>query len=130
MGLNYDLEMTVKQKIQYTLLDFVEKRGYRCARISFEAQFTTDGARYTPSHGSYLKGNGESSGELCFAPKEGILVSASMTHNASERKSQDGLIRTFITPREMIWLEADDQTTVPLPWRSERIVSLELAKAQ
>ncbi len=130
MGLNYDLEMTVKQKIQYTLLDFVEKKGYRCAHIRFEAQFTTDGARYTPTHGSYLEGNGKSSGQLYFAPKEGILVSASMTHNASERKSEDGLIRTFITPREMIFLEVDDQTTAPITWRSERIVSLELAEAQ
>ncbi len=130
MELNYDLEMTVKQKIRYTLLDFVEKKGYRCARIRFEAQFTTEGARYTPSHGSYLEGSGESSGELCFAPKEGILVSASMTHNVSEKRSEDGLIRHFITPREMIWLEVDDQTTVPISWRSERIVSLELAEAQ
>ncbi len=130
MELDYELEMTVHQKIQYTLLDFVEKKGYRCAHIRFEAQFTTSGGRYTPSHGSYLEGNGESSGELCFAPKEGILVSASMTHNASEKKSEDGLIRRFITPREMVWLEAFDQTTVPLPWRSERIVSLELVENQ
>ncbi len=130
MVLNYDLEMTVKQKIHYTLLDFVEKSGYRCAHIRFEAQFTTDGASYTPSHGSYLEGNGKSSGELCFAPKEGILVSASMTHNASEKRSEDGLIRTFITPREMIFLEVDDRTTVPITWRSERIVSLELAEGQ
>ena len=130
MELNYDLEMTVKQKIKYTLLDFVEKKGYRCVRISFEAQFTTDGVLYTSGRGSYLEGNGESSGELCFAPKEGILVSASMTHNASEKRSEDGLIRFFITPKEMIFMEVDDQTTVPLPWRSERIVSLELAEGR
>jgi len=130
MGLNYDLEMTVHQKIQYTLLDFVEKKGYRCAHIRFEAQFTTDGMSYNGQSGSYLNGNGKSSGELYFAPQEGILVSASMTHNASERKSEDGLIRTFITPREMIFLEVDDQTTAPITWRSERIVSLELAEGQ
>jgi hypothetical protein len=130
MELNYDLEMTVKQKIQYTLLDFVEKKGYRCARIRFEAQFTTDGVIYNAARGSYLEGNGKSSGELCFAQREGILVSASMTHNASEKRSEGGLLRRFITPREMIFLEADDQTTVPIPWRSERVVSLELAEAQ
>ncbi len=130
MELNYDLEMTVKQKISYTLLDFVEKNGYRCALIRFEAQFMTDGVIYNSARGNYLEGNGKSSGELCFAPKEGILVSASMTHNASEKRAQDGLIRTFITPGEMIFLEVDDRTTVPIPWRSERIVSLELAEAQ
>ena len=85
---------------------------------------------YQSSRGIYLEGHGESSGELCFAPKEGILVSASMTHNASEKRAQDGLIRTFITPGEMIFLEVDDRTTVPIPWRSERIVSLELAESQ
>jgi hypothetical protein len=130
MELNYDLEMAVKQKIHYTLLDFVEKNGYRCARIRFEAQFMTDGVIYNSARGHYLEGNGKSSGELCFAPKEGLLVSASMTHHASEKRSQDGLIRYFVTPREMIFLDADDQTTVPIPWRSERIVSLELAEAQ
>jgi hypothetical protein len=130
MELIYELEMTVKQKIHYTLLDFVEKNGYRCARIRFEAQFMTDGVIYNSARGNYLEGNGKSSGELCFAPKEGILVSASMTHHASEKRSQDGLIRYFVTPREMIFLEADDRTTIPIPWRSERIVSLELAEAQ
>ncbi len=127
--LNYGLEMTVNQKIQYTFLDFVEKKGYRCAHIRFEAQFTTDGVLYG-ARGNYLEGKGESSGELCFAPKEGILVSAFMTHNASEKRSQDGLVVTFITPRESIFLDVEDRTTVPIPWRSERIVSLELADVQ
>lgn len=130
MELNYQLEMVVKQKVRYTLLDFVEKKGYRCARIRFEAEFTTDGAIYNSARGSHLEGSGKSSGEIYFAPQEGILVSASMTHNASEKRSQDGLIRYFVTPREMIFLEADDRTTVPIPWRSERIVSFELAEAQ
>ncbi len=130
MELIYELEMTVKQKIHYTLLDFVEKNGYRCARIRFEAQFMTDGVIYNSARGHFLEGNGKSTGELCFAPKEGLLVSASMTHNASEKRSQDGLIRYFVTPKEMIFLEADDRTTIPIPWRSERIVSLELAESQ
>ncbi len=130
MELRYELEMTVQQKIRYTLLDFVEKRGYRCARISFEAEFTTDGVMFSSGNGRYVEGIGESSGELCFAPQEGILVSVSMTHNASEKLSMDGQIRTNLTPREVIVLYAYDQTTVPLPWRSERIVSLELTEGQ
>ena len=85
---------------------------------------------YNAQSGNYVEGNGESSGELYFAPKEGILVSAFMTHNASEKRSVDGLIRTFLTPRETFFLLSDDQRTVPLPWRSERIVSLELVEAQ
>ncbi len=131
MVIRYELEMTVQQKINYTLLDFVEKKGYRCARISFEAEFKTDGVIYGGSgNGRYVDGLGKSSGELCFAPREGILVSVSMTHHASEKLSRDGQIRTNLTPREVIVLYAYDQTTVPLPWRSERTVSLELAEGQ
>ncbi len=129
MVIRYELEMTVQQKIKYTLLDFVEKKGYRCARISFEAEFKTDGVMYSSGNGRYVVGIGESSGEFCFAPQEGILVSASMTHNTNEKISRDGQIRTSLTPREVIVLYAYDQTTVPLPWRSERIVSLELVEA-
>ena len=124
-----ELEMTVKQEITYTLLDFIEKKGYRCARISFEAKFTTDGAVFTSANGRYVEGIGESFGELCFALKEGILVSASMTHNTFEKISEDGQIRRNLTPREVVVLYAYDQTTVPLPWRTERTVSLELAEA-
>ena len=130
MTLRTELEMTVKQKIEYTLLDFIEKKGYLCARISLEAEFTTDGAVFTSGNGRYVEGIGESSGELCFALEEGILVSASMTHNTVEKISQDGQIRRSLTPRETIVLYAYDQKTVPLPWRSERIVSLELAEGQ
>ena len=130
MELRYELEMTVQQKIHYTLLDFVEKKGYRCARISFEAEFKTDGVMYSSGNGYYLEGNGESSGELYFAPQEGILVSATMTHNVFEKRSRDGQIRTNLTPREVIVLYAYDQTTVPVPWRSERTVSLELTEDQ
>jgi hypothetical protein len=131
MVIRYELEMTVQQKIKYTLLDFVEKKGYRCARISFEAEFKTDGVIYGGSgNGRYVDGLGNSSGEFCFAPQEGILVSASMTHTAFEKLSMDGQIRTNLTPREVIVLYAYDQTTVPLPWHSERTVSLELTEAR
>ena len=130
MELRYELEMTVQQKIKYTLLDFVEKKGYRCARISFEAEFKTDGVMYSSGNGRYVDGLGESSGEFYFAPREGILVSASMTHNVAEKLSRDGQIRTNLTPREVIVLYAYDQTTIPLPWRSERTVSLELTESQ
>ncbi len=130
MEIRYELEMTVQQKIKYSLLDFVEKKGYRCARISFEAEFKTEGVVYSSGNGRYVEGLGESSGEFCFAPQEGILVSASMTYNVSEKLSRDGQIRTNLSPREVIVLYAYDQTTIPLPWRSERTVSLELTEGR
>jgi len=130
MELHYELEMTVRQKVKYTLLDFVEKKGYRCARIGFEAEFRTDGVLYDAHTGSYVEGNGESSGEHYFAPKEGILVAASMKHNAIERRSVDGQVHVRLTPEEGVALYSYDRTTIPIPWRSERIVSLELAEVQ
>ena len=130
MQLHYELEMTVKQKIKYTLLDFVDKKGYRCARVGFEAEFRTDGVLYDAHSGSYMLGNGESSGELYFAPKEGILVSASMKHNSFERRSVDGQIPFFITPEEEIRLYSYDQPTIPVPWRNERLVTFELVEGE
>jgi len=130
MQLHYELEMTVEQKIKYTLLDFVQKKGCRCARVGFKAEFTTDGVLYDAHTGSYMQGNGESSGELYFAPKEGILVSASMKHNSIERRSVDGQVAFFLTPEEMIRLYSYDQTTIPVPWRNERLVTFELVEGE
>jgi hypothetical protein len=126
MQIHYELEMTVEQNIKYTLLDFVDKKGYRCARIGFEAEFRTDGVLYDAHTGSYVQGHGKSSGQLYFAPKEGILVSASMKHDSIERRSVDGQVTFYLTPEELIRLYSYDHTTIPIPWRNERLVTFEL----
>lgn len=130
MELHYELELTVRQKIQYTLLDWVEKKGYRCIRIGFEAKFRTDGVLYDAHTGTYVAGTGESSGEYYFAPAEGLLVSASITHKANEKRSIDGSIKTFLTRDEPMFLYSYDRPSIPIPWRSERTVSLELVEPQ
>ncbi len=124
----YELDMTVKQKIKYTLIGFENKKGYRCARIGVEVEFRTVGVMGDVHTGSYVAGNGKSSGELFFAPKEGVLVGASLKHHAIERLAKDGQILHFLSPKEMIFLYSDDHKSVPLPWRADRTVTLELVK--
>jgi len=119
-ALLYEIEMTVKQKIKYTLIGFENKKGYRCARIGVEV-----GDAHT---GSYVEGNCKSSGELFFAPKEGVLVGASLKHHAIEKLAKDGQILHFLSPEEMTFLYSDDHKSVPLPWRADRTVTLELVK--
>jgi hypothetical protein len=128
VALNYDLEMTVKQKIKYTLIGFENKKGYRCARIGVEVQFRTDGVMRDEHTGHYVEGNGTSSGEIFFAPKEGILVSASLNHRVIERLSKDGQILIWLSPKEKIFLYSPDQPSIPIPWRTDRTVTIELIK--
>lgn len=122
----YELEMTVKQKTRYTLLDFENYKGYRCARIGFEADFWTDGVMRDVYTGSYVEGNGRSTGEILFAPKKGLLVSVFLRHQVKERLSKDGQIVRFLNPEEMVFLYSDDRTSIPIPWSIVRTVTLEL----
>jgi hypothetical protein len=126
--LHYEIKMTVRQKTKYTLLGYKRQKGYRCARIGFEAESTTDGVLRDAYTGNYVEGSGKSTGEFFFAPKEGLLVKASMTHRVNERLSKDGQIIRFLNPEEMVFLDSDDHKSIPLPWRAERSVMLELAK--
>jgi hypothetical protein len=128
MALVYDLEMTVQQKIKYTLLGFENKKGYRCARIGVEVEFRTDGVMRDAHTGSYTEGNGNSSGEIFFAPKEGVLVGASLKHHAIERLSKDGQVMHFLNPKERIFLYSYDHKSIPLPWRADRVITLDLIK--
>lgn len=124
--LHYELKMTVHQKTKYTLLGYKRRKGYRCARIGFDAEFMTDGVLRDAHTGSYVEGTGKSTGEIFFAPKEGLLVSAAMTHHAKENLSKDGQIIRFLNPEEMVFLNSEEQKSIPLPWRADRIVTLEL----
>jgi hypothetical protein len=128
--IHYELKMTVRQKTKYTLLGYEKQNGYRCARIGFEAEFRTDGVLRDAHTGSYVEGIGKSAGEFFFAPKEGLLVSVSMTHHAKEKLSNDGQIIRFLNPEEMVFLYSDDHKSIPLPWRVDRTVTLELLEGK
>jgi hypothetical protein len=128
LALTYDLEMTVKQKIKYNLIGFEKKKGFGCARIGVEVEFRTDGVMRDAHTGSYVVGNGKSSGEVFFAPKEGVLVEASLKHHVIERLSKHEQIADRLSPEEPIPPNPHDQESTPIPWRTDRTVTLELIK--
>jgi hypothetical protein len=127
-SLLFELDMTVKQTIKYTLIGFENKKGYRCARIGVGVEFRTHGVIRDAHSGRYVEGSGKSSGELFFAPKRGVLVGASLKHRANEKMLKDGQILNFLSPEEMIFLYSDDHEPVPLPWRADSTITLELVK--
>ena len=53
-----------------------------------------------------------------------------MKHNSVERRSVDGQVAFFLTPEEMIRLYSYDRTTIPVPWRNERLVTFELVEGE
>ena len=128
--LHYELKMTVRQMTKYTLLGYEKQKGYRCVRIGFDAEFRTDGVMRDAHTGSYVEGVGKSTGEFFFAPKEGFLVSVSMTHHVKEKLSEDGQILRFLNPEEIVFLYSDDHKSIPLPWRAERTVTFELVEGK
>ncbi|MDB4444164.1 hypothetical protein N9174_02365 [bacterium] len=128
-ALAYDLEHKTKRRIKYTLVGFEERKGYRTAHIAFEAKYGFEASCITTYRGIYSEGSGEDKGEFYFAPKEGIVVEATIKSRAVENKSSDGQTTTmWLDPKTMIFLDlVDGQRTVPLKWRSEKTISLELA---
>ncbi|MDA2934731.1 hypothetical protein MYX82_10370 [Acidobacteria bacterium AH-259-D05] len=130
MPIRYDLEMVVKRTIKYTLVDYLQKMGYRTARIGFEAIFRTDGEVHGAEEGDYTEGNGKSSGEFYFAPEEGILVEATFKESVVERRARDGHFRYWISRDQSVFAEAYDQTSIPLIWRTDKTVRFALVKQE
>ncbi len=128
MSVRHDFEMVVKRKIKYTLLDYVQKAGYRTAHIGFEATVRTDGEVHGSEEGDYTEGNGNSSGEFYFAPEEGILVGATFNEHIIERKAKDGHFRYYLSADKSLHAEAYDQTSIPFIWRSDKTVEFTLVK--
>lgn len=128
MPIRHDFEMVVKRKIKFTLIDYVQKAGYRTARIGFEAAVRTDGEVHGAQEGNYTDGNGTSSGEFYFAAEEGILVEATFNEHIIERKAKDGHFIYYLSPDKRFHAEAYDQTSVPFIWRTDKTVEFVLAK--
>lgn len=128
LPVRHDFEMVVKRKIKYTLIDYVDKAGYRTARIGFEATIRTDGEVHGAEEGDYTEGNGKSSGEFFFAPAEGILVGATIKEHIVERKARDGHFPYYLSSDKMLFAEAYDQTSIPFVWRTDKTISFELAE--
>ena len=123
-----DFEMRVRREIKYTLIDYVEKAGYRTAHISFEATIRTDGEVHGTEEGDYTEGHGESSGEFYFAPEEGILVGTTFSEHIIERKARDGHFAYFLRPDKRLHAEAYDQTSIPFIWRTDKTVEFGLVE--
>jgi hypothetical protein len=72
--LKYELEMTVKINIKYSLIEYLERKGHRAARVGFDATFSTEGAITTEAVEHYTEGDGTCSGDLYFSLDHGILL--------------------------------------------------------
>ncbi len=128
--LQVSLQIVVERTITYTLAGFVERKGYRTAHITFEAEYEFEASSFAASEEFFSDGTGEDAGEFYFAPEEGIVVEASIMSKPVETKSQggemvmlqlDGQTRRFVNLR-------DGQTTVPLKWYTDKTVSFQLAE--
>lgn len=88
--LKHELNMTVKKDMEYTLIGYVRKGNYQTAHIGFTGVFRMEGEMITEAGGDYIEGTGKISGELHFAPSEGLLVEVSMKSEINQQKSMDG----------------------------------------
>lgn len=123
----YEVDVKVKRKVRYSWIDNVTRKGYKTARIGFKASFTLDGEGHSATAGQYTKGLGDSSGEIFFALDEGFVVEAVMTSKVKENKAEDGrTVTMWLTPKERIFLQLEGRTTVPLRWRTDQQLRLEL----
>lgn len=128
---SYEVDVNVKWKAKYTWIDTMVRNGRRAARLGFEASFTVDGESHSATAGDYNKSLGTSTGELYFALDEGVVLAADIKSEVKETRAQDGMTVThWVTPKERIFLNLQDRTTVPLTWVKSQRVSLELAESK
>ena len=126
--LGHRLVFDLSRRINYRLLGFVERKGYRTAHLAFDAQYDFEANSAAGAEEFWVDGSGEDTGEIYFAPDEGIVVEASITSKLAEIKTQGGeLVRMWLDPKTSVFLTARGQRTFPLKWRSEKTISFELA---
>jgi hypothetical protein len=117
--LKHELNMTVKKVMEYTLIGYVRKGNYQTAHIGFTGTFRMEGEMITEAGGNYIEGNGKSSGELYFAPGEGLLVEVSMKTEINQQKSEDGnVVHWFNSEVNMATFLA--QRSAGLTWLTEQ----------
>ena len=124
--LKHELTMTVKRDLEYTLAGFVQKGKYKTAHIRFNGTFTIDGEMITEAGGDYIEGTGTSSGELYFAPDEGLLVEVLIQNEVNQQKSQDGHVVHWFNS-EVSMAVFFGQRTPAITWLTDQNVHFVLA---
>jgi len=124
--LKHELDMTVKKDLEYTLAGFVQKGNYKTAHIRFNGTFIMNGEMITEAGGDYIEGNGRSSGELFFAPDEGLLVEVRIKNEVNEQKSQDGHVVHWFNPQVSMAVFFGQRTS-PITWLTDQNVHFVLA---
>ena len=124
--LKHELNMTVKKDMEYTLLGHVRKGNYQTAHIGFTGAFRMEGEMITEAGGDYIEGSGKTSGELYFAPGEGLLVEVSMKTEINQQKSRDGnVVHWFDSEVSMATFLA--QRSAAITWLTEQDLHLVLS---
>lgn len=126
--LKHDLTMTVKRDLEYELVGYSQRGKYNTAQIRFSGTFSMDGQMITESGGDYIEGTGKSSGELYFAPAEGLLVEASIDSKINEHKSQDGIVVHWFGATTSMAMHAGRRTPA-ITWMTDQVVRFALADA-
>ena len=80
----------------------------------------------TEAGGDYIEGSGKTSGELYFAPGEGLLVEVSMKTEINQQKSRDGnVVHWFDSEVSMATFLA--QRSAAITWLTEQDLHLVLS---
>ncbi len=125
--LKHELNMTVKRDLEYTLVSFVQRGKYKTAHIRFNGTFSMDGEMITEAGGDYIEGSGKSSGELYFAPDEGLLVEVLIQNEVNEQKSQDGHVVHWFNS-ELSMAVFFGQPTPAITWLTDQNVHFVLTQ--
>ncbi len=129
--LRTNLDMVVDRRITYTLAGFAERKGYRTAHITFEAEYGFEASSYAAGEEFFSDGTGEDAGEFYFAPEEGIVVEASITSKLVETKAVGGeMVALELAGRRRFINLREGHTTVPLKWYSDKTISFQLAESR
>lgn len=128
MPLNYTVNVKLNREMEFTLVDLSQVQGERVARIAFKGTFKRDGHVQEEYNGRFKKATGQVSGELLVTADTGDLVGLTMKSRFGDSYAEDGpTISFWLTPKERIWLNIYEGTTVPLLWWTDQEVRLERA---
>lgn len=128
MPLNYTVNVKLNREMEFTLVDLAGAPGAQVAQVAFKGTFKRDGHVQEEYNGRYKKANGKVSGELVVAADTGEVVGLTMKSRFGDSYAEDGPTLSFwLNPKERIWLNIYEGTTVPLLWWTDQEVRLERA---
>ena len=90
-------------------------------QLRFKGTFNIEGEMITESGGDFIESSGSSSGELYFAPDEGLLVEVLIKSEINEHKSKNGNVVHWFTP-EVGMAVFHGERTAPITWLTEQNV--------